>query len=275
MEDAEDDALLLVRELTRAGFEPVFERVATAPAMRAALDRQEWDIVIGDYSMPHFGVPAALAVLRERGLDLPFVIVSGTIGEEKAVAAMKAGAADYVPKGQLARLGPVIAREVREATSRRERRRAEAALRTLVEQAPVGIFRSTPAGRVLVANLALARILGYDAPEELLALDLARDVYADPAARPGLLERDSARQRAYEAFEVAWKRKDGRLVTVQLSVRAVRTSAGAVEYYESFVRDVTEQRRLERQLVQAQKMEAGDGWPAGWRTTSTTCSRSS
>jgi len=146
VEDSENDALLLVRELTRAGFEPVVERVETAVAMQAALDRQGWDIVLGDYSMPQFGGAAALALLRERGLDVPFIIVSGTIGEERAVAAMNAGASDYVPKDKLKRLVPVIERELREAAGRRGRRRAEAALReaeagysTLVEQAPVGI----------------------------------------------------------------------------------------------------------------------------------------
>ena len=263
VEDSENDALLLVRELTRAGFEPVVERVETAVAMQAALDRQGWDIVLGDYSMPQFGGAAALALLRERGLDVPFIIVSGTIGEERAVAAMKAGASDYVPKDKLKRLVPVIERELREAAGRRERRRAEAALReaeagysTLVEQAPVGIYRSNPAGRFLSANRALACILGYDSPAELLGLDMTRDVYADPAERQRLLDRDSYTEREYDEVEATWKRKDGRRLTVQLSVRAVRDGSGGVEYYETFVRDVTEQRRLEGQLLQAQKMEA-------------------
>src|SRR3989454_12043132 len=130
VEDSENDALLLVRELTRAGFELVVERVETAGAMQAALGRRGWDIVLGDSSMPQFGGAAALALLRERGLDVPFIIVSGTIGEERAVAAMKAGASDYVPKDKLKRLVPVIERELREAAGRRERRRAEAALRS-------------------------------------------------------------------------------------------------------------------------------------------------
>src|SRR3989441_6445602 len=263
VEDSENDALLLVRELTRAGFEPVVERVETAVAMQAALDRQGWDIVLGDYSMPQFGGAAALALVRALGLDVRFIMVPGAIGEERAVAAMKAGASDYVPKDKLKRLVPVIERELREAAGRRERRRAEAALReaeagysTLVEQAPVGIYRSNPAGRFLSANRALACILGYDSPAELLGLDMTRDVYADPAERQRLLDRDSYTDRVYDEVETIWKRKDGRRLTVQLSVRAVRDGTGGVEYYETFVRDVTEQRRLEGQLLQAQKMEA-------------------
>jgi two-component system, cell cycle sensor histidine kinase and response regulator CckA len=263
VEDSEDDAQLLVRELARAGFEPRVERVDTAAAMRSALDRETWDIVVGDYSMPQFGGAAALELLRARGLDIPFVIVSGTIGEERAVAAMRAGARDYVSKNNLKRLAPVMERELREAAGRRDRLRAEAALResearhtTLVQHAPVGIYCSTPAGRFLSANHALVRMLGYESAEQLLALDMGRDVYADPAERQRLLERDSYSDREYDEVEATWKRKDGRRLTVQLSVRAVRDGTGQVVFYETFARDITERRQLESQLLQAQKMEA-------------------
>ncbi|HEY7685702.1 MAG TPA: response regulator [Gemmatimonadales bacterium] len=127
-EDSEDDALLLVRELRRAGFDPAHERVENAETMNAALDRQTWDLVIGDYSMPHFSGTAALTLLRTRDPDLPFIFVSGTIGEDVAVEAMKAGAQDYISKSNLRRLAPAIERELRDAEARRERRRAQAAL---------------------------------------------------------------------------------------------------------------------------------------------------
>src|SRR6266513_554683 len=100
-EDSEDDARLLLRELQRAGFDPAYERVDSAISMQAALDRQAWDLVIGDYSMPTFSGPAALALLRARDLDTPFIFVSGTIGEDVAVEAMKAGAQDFLTKGNL------------------------------------------------------------------------------------------------------------------------------------------------------------------------------
>jgi len=127
-EDSDDDARLLLAELRRAGFEPASERVDNPSAMRAALDRQAWDLVIGDYSMPAFSGPAALALLRERDLDTPFIFVSGTIGEDVAVEAMKAGAQDFLTKGNLRRLIPAIERELRDAEVRRERRRAQTAL---------------------------------------------------------------------------------------------------------------------------------------------------
>src|SRR5262252_4947316 len=129
VEDSENDALLLELELQRAGYATICHRVDTAAAMSAALDRQRWDLVIADYVMPLFNGLAALALVREKGLDLPFIIVSGHITEDTAVAAMKAGAHDYVMKDKLARLGPAVERELREAEVRRQRRRTEESLK--------------------------------------------------------------------------------------------------------------------------------------------------
>jgi len=195
-------------------------------------------------------------MLRQRGLDVPYICVSGTITEELAVAAMKAGAHDYVTKGQLKRLLPAIERELREAQGRATLRATEASFATLVEHAPVGIYRSSPEGRFLSANAAVVRMLGYENAAQVLNLDMARDVYADAAERQRLVERDTYSDRQYDNVEATWKRRDGRLLTVQLSVRAVRNAAGRVDYYETFVRDVTDQRRLQQQVLQSQKMEA-------------------
>jgi signal transduction histidine kinase len=129
VEDSENDALLLELELQRAGYETVCQRVDTEAAMSAALARQRWDVVIADYVMPLFNGLAALALVREKGLDLPFIIVSGHITEDTAVAAMKAGAHDYVMKEKLARLGPAVERELREAEVRHQRRRTEETLK--------------------------------------------------------------------------------------------------------------------------------------------------
>jgi len=125
VEDSEDDTRLMVRELERGGYNPVFERVETAEAMTAALAKQTWDVVLADYNMPHFSAPEALKLLQKRGLDIPFIIVSGSIGEDTAVAAMKAGAHDYLMKDNLKRLVPAIKRELLDARVRRERKQAE------------------------------------------------------------------------------------------------------------------------------------------------------
>ena len=124
VEDSADDARLLVRQLVSAGYDVQHERVESPAAMRDALTRTSWDLVISDYSMPGFSGTAALNLLQEQGIDVPFIFVSGTIGEDVAVAAMKAGASDYVLKDKLKRLIPAIERELRDAEMRRERRRA-------------------------------------------------------------------------------------------------------------------------------------------------------
>ncbi len=125
VEDSEEDALLLLHELRRGGYEPLLEQVDTPEAMGVALDSKEWNIVLSDYSMPRFSGHDALVMLKNRGLDLPFIIVSGKIGEDTAVELMKAGAHDYIMKDNLTRLIPAIERELREAEVRRERKRAE------------------------------------------------------------------------------------------------------------------------------------------------------
>jgi two-component system cell cycle sensor histidine kinase/response regulator CckA len=262
-EDSEDDALLLIRELQRGGYDPEYVRVATADAMTAALDRQAWDLVLSDHSMPHFSGMAALALLRDRGLDVPFISVSGTSSEQEAVVAMKAGANDYVAKGRLNRLLPAIERELREAKGREARRALEAAIRlseasyaALVEHAPIGIYRSTPEGQFLSANDTFARMLGYQSTDEVLSLDMARDVYVDPAERTRLLDEAAATDRIHHDAEATWKRGDGRRITVQLRARAVLDERGRVNYYEAFAWDVTEQRRLQTHVAQAHKMEA-------------------
>lgn len=125
VEDSEDDAKLLTRELWRGGYDLVFERVDTPEAMMCALDNQTWDVVLADYVLPRFSGLAALELLKEREIDLPFIVVSGVVGEDVAVETMKAGAQDYVSKGNLARLLPAVERELREALVRRERRWAQ------------------------------------------------------------------------------------------------------------------------------------------------------
>ncbi len=134
VEDSEEDTELLLQELRRGAYEPAFERVDTPATMSAALDQQNWDLVVADFSMPQFNALAALELLNKKGLDLPFIIVSGTIGEEIAVSAMKNGARDYIMKGNLRRLVPAVQRELSEAVQRQERKRAEEELRINKEQ---------------------------------------------------------------------------------------------------------------------------------------------
>jgi EAL domain-containing protein (putative c-di-GMP-specific phosphodiesterase class I)/signal transduction histidine kinase len=138
VEDVESDAALLLRELKRGGFDVTSERVETSEALAAALEREAWDVVISDYSMPGLSAPAALELVKARGLDLPFLIVSGSVSEEIAVEAIRAGAHDFMAKGKFARLIPAIDRAMREAAARRDRQRLEQQLRQTQKMEAIG-----------------------------------------------------------------------------------------------------------------------------------------
>ena len=177
VEDSADDAELLVRELQRGGYGPVCERVETAAAMQAALAQQTWDLVVSDHSVLQFDSLAALNVLKASGTDIPFIIVSGTIGEERAVQAMKAGASDYLVKGKLARLIPVVARELGDAQERRARRAAEQALRDREQQAVLELaaaYEATLEGWVRALDLRDRETEGHSRRVTDLTVRLAR-----------------------------------------------------------------------------------------------------
>jgi len=183
VDDSPEDTLLIVRELER-DFLPSFQRVETAQEMRSALDRGQWQLVISDYVLPNFSGLDALRVLQETGIDLPFLVVSGQMGEDPAVEAMRAGAHDFLIKERLSRLVPAIRRELNEAGVRRERKRAEDALsatearfQCLVEQSLVGIFMLQDELFTYV-NPKFGEIFGYR-PEELIGRKRLHDLVGE------------------------------------------------------------------------------------------------
>jgi signal transduction histidine kinase len=168
VEDRSDDEELVLLELRRGGYKVLHERVETAAAMSAALARDGWDVILSDFAMPRFSGPAALAVVRASGFDIPFIIVSGTVGDEAAVAAMRSGANDYVLKGNLSRLCPAIDRELREAASRAEQRKMQEQLLISDRMASVGTLAAGVAHEI---NNPLSAVV---ANLELVMKDLAR-----------------------------------------------------------------------------------------------------
>jgi PAS domain S-box-containing protein len=262
VEDSEDDALLIVRTLKKGGFDPVHERVETAEGMLSALSGGSWDVVLCDYKMPRFSGLRALEIFREAGIDIPFILVSGTIGEEVAVEAMKAGAHDYIMKDRLQRLMPAIERELKEAAMRQGRKQVEQALRvaevkysSIVENALEGIYQSTPEGRFLIVNPAMARIYGYDSKEELIAgvTDIGAQLYASRDDR-GEVMRLLNEDGFLSDFEVQHCRKDGSAVWVSLNARAVKDEAGAIVYLEGVVANITDRKRLETERQKSLEM---------------------
>lgn len=166
VEDSEDDALLIIEELREGGYSPSFERVQTQEALLDSFGRG-WDVIIADYRLPHFSGLDALRMVRDLDPDMPFIVVSGQISEDTAVAAMRAGAQDYVLKHNLARLAPVVDRELREVGIRRERRKAvealarsEQILQSIVDSSSAAIYLNDIEGRYLLANDGTARMLG-------------------------------------------------------------------------------------------------------------------
>lgn len=175
IEDNEDDARLEIDELKSGGFDIEYELVETRKDTREALTTKEWDFIISDYSLPQYSGMEALAELKETGNDIPFIFVSGTIGEEIAVAAMKAGVHDYIMKDNLSRLIPAFERELREAEIRKQKREAEEAiknerilLRTLIDNLPDMVYVKDAEGRKIVSNNADFEFLGYNSEADIL-----------------------------------------------------------------------------------------------------------
>ncbi len=261
VEDVEADVAAIRARLEGAGYSVESTRVATAGDMRDALERDRFDLVISDYDLDRIDALEALRVAQASGLDLPFLIVSSQIGEERAIELMHAGAHDYVSKAQLGRLVPAVERELREAHERRERRRAEEALRAseqryreLFENASDMLFTLDLDGRFTSINRACETITGY-AREEALTLTLADVVAPEDAGLVarlgGLLTRGGERS----LVQVTIRGKDGRRIATEVSWRPILRD-GVVASIEAIARDLTERRRLEDQLRQAQKMEA-------------------
>jgi PAS domain S-box-containing protein len=253
------DAELECAALRDGGFEPSFHLVATREDYLQALDENDFDLVLSDYSLPAFDGLTALRLFLARELDKPFVLVSGTIGEEVAIESLRAGATDYVLKTRLERLAPVVKRALDEKEELRRRKRAEKALRrsernlrSLIDNAPYGIFRAELSGRFVLVNPALLKILGYTSEAELRAVAL-RDVFLN-GEEAGQLTGFAERGEAFSGLEFAWKRKDAKPITVRLSGRPVRKEQDIA--VEVIAEDITERRALQEQLLQAQKMEA-------------------
>src|SRR5947209_851794 len=178
VEDSKDDAELLLHALRQAGYEPSAAQVQSAQAMRTQLSKRSWDLVISDYVVPGFGGLAALKLLQEIDDDLPFIIVSGKIGEDVAIEALKAGADDYLLKDRLSRIGPAIDRALKEVAQRKKRKQAEQNLREseeryrrLVESCPEGMF-ILAGGTIVFANPAAVSLLGVRTPVEIVGKNL-------------------------------------------------------------------------------------------------------
>ncbi len=261
VEDNQDDAILALRALRRGGYDPIHERVETAEQMRAALESSSWDAIIADFSLPQFSAPEALDLLKSTGKDLPFVIVTGAIGEETAVAAMRAGAHDYLMKGNLARLAVVIDREIREARLRAEHRRSQDALcqseerfRELAELLPQIVFEMDERGQLTFVNRQAFEMTGY-APEELTEGFQTATLFA-PSERARVLRniQEILAGGQPESHDYVMLRRDGSTFPV-LAKSVPIVKQGRIVGLRGVVFDVTEQKRHEHALTRRLEAE--------------------
>jgi two-component system, cell cycle sensor histidine kinase and response regulator CckA len=251
VEDSQDDTLLIVRELRKSGWEPTYQRVETAASMTSAIESQPWDLVISDYSMPQFGGAAALALFKQKGLDIPFISVSGAIGEDLAVEMMKAGAHDYVMKNNLTRLAMAVTRELRAADERRETLRLEAArahLASIVEHCEDAIVGQSLDGMVTSWNKGAERLYGYSG-EEMISKSASVLV---PSFRPRDWEETLElikRGERVDCLETVQLRKDGQQTDVSLTISPIRNVAGVVIGASTVARDISQRKREEAERL--------------------------
>jgi two-component system, cell cycle sensor histidine kinase and response regulator CckA len=257
-DDSEVDAELTVRELSRAGFDVSWRRVDTAVDMTAALNEQRWDLVLSDFRMPRFSGLEALSLVQSTLQDVPFILVSGAVGQDVAVDMMRAGAHDYVAKDRLFRLAPAVIRELREAETRRAHRRAEQELRKMamvVEQIPSVVVITDLDGNIEYVNPRFTELTGYTRDEM-------------QGRNPRILKSGITPDEQYrELWDTVaaggeWRgtfhqrRKDGTTFDEEAVIRPMRDRQGRITHYFKLGEDVTAKHALEQQFRQAQKMEA-------------------
>ena len=261
LEDCEPDRELVRRELARGELACEFVYAASEAEFAAALERVKFDLILSDFTIPGYEGASALALAREKCPEVPYLFVSGTLGEEQAIESLKNGATDYVLKERLERLLPAVRRALRETDERARRgvaelelRRAEARFRGIFENAAEGIYQSTPQGRLLEVNRAMARIGGYASPEELCTevCDLARDFYVEPARHAEFVRLLNEHSEVL-AYESQIRRKDGAVVWISENARVVWAAPGEPLHYESMVTDITARKAAEESLRRSEE----------------------
>lgn len=247
----------ILKELHNGGLYPVWQWVKTATALSAGLADHPWDAIIADYDFPGFDVLAILTTVHQSQFDIPFIVISDTVGERLAVEMIKAGAHNYLMRDNLALLPEILQNEI---TGARERlnhkqnhkqtisalRKTETKYRAIYDNAVEGIYQSTPTGHYLMANMTLARIYGYPSPEAIVSglNDIKHQLYVDPQRREEF-ERVIAEQGYIIGFESQVYRRDGRTLWISENGWLVRDEQGYPSYYEGFVTDISDRKRIE------------------------------
>ncbi|MCX5849096.1 MAG: PAS domain S-box protein, partial [Deltaproteobacteria bacterium] len=267
IDDSEDDVLLIIRGLNKGGYNPLYERVETAAAMKKALKEKQWDIILCDYKMPKFNAPSAISLLKETNIDIPVIIISGTIGEETAIECMRLGAHDYFMKGKLSRLCPAIARELEEAKVRNkqketesqknaaleELRQSEEKYRAIIENIQEGYFEIDLAGNFTFFYDSMCRCLGYS-QTELMGMNYKK--YTDKENAKKLFKTFNETYKTGitgHLFNYEIIRKDGTRRQLEGFLSLQKDSSGKPIIFRGTIRDITERKKAEDELRQSEE----------------------
>lgn len=257
IEDSEDDVALIMREIKKGEYDPVWKRVETEEEFLKALDSNNWDIIIADYNLPHYDGLQALELVKDKGIDIPFIIVSGAISEDSAINAMIKGAHDYIRKDNLKRLLPAIKRELEEAETRKAKREAEIKLikseekfRKLAETTSAAIlfYRGN---KLIYVNPMAEKMSGYT-KDELLSMDFIEIVH--PEFREIVAERASKRLKGEEVpkkYEFKIVTKDGFEKWVEISADTFELDGKITGIATLF--DITERKFAEEELKKTEE----------------------
>jgi PAS domain S-box-containing protein/putative nucleotidyltransferase with HDIG domain len=274
VEDMPLDAELCMHEIKKAVASCEFRVVDTREEYLTALENFQPDFIVSDFRLPNFDGLSALNIALEKTPDTPFIILTGSMNEDTAVECMKAGAWDYVIKEHVKRLGAAFLAALQQKRLRLERRESEEKYRNILENAEEGVYQSSPEGRFILVNQAMARILGYDSSEELISniTDIGRQLYVSPGEYKELLDMALRRDDLSKKYETRLYRKDGRVIWVSRTVRVVRDEKGEIKYLEGMMNDISEKKEnialLRNALVKtiymlASVVETRDPYTAG------------
>jgi len=259
VDDSDDDATLIVRKLTQGGYDPRWERVDTSDDFKSALQKGGWDVILCDYKMPNLSAPVALKILQAMNMDIPFIIVSGAIGEDTAVEVMKAGAHDYLMKDRLARLTAAIDREMREAKNRLAKKNTEERLkqseesfRHSLDESPLGIRIVSADGENLYANKELLNIYGYDSLDELNSTP--HEKRYTPETLAAYKKRKEIRQQGMDGpanYQVSIIRKNGEIRNLDVFRKEVLWNGK--KQFQALYSDITKRKQAENNLLDSEK----------------------
>ena len=255
LEDNPEDAEMCMRNLKRSGLDFSVKRVGKADEFKIQCEKGHYDVILGDYRLAGWTGLEAVRWLRSSGSIIPFILVTGELASELAVECIKEGADDYVLKNKLVRLPFAVRRAVDEARVRRQRDKAQRQYFSIVRDAPYGVCRVDQHGRILMANPTLIVLLGYEAEADVLRLSLADDIYVKREQWQEMINSVELSIRVHRA-EFVWRRKNAKTIIVRVDGRWLETEPDEGPMCEMFVQDITEQRTLEQEFHQAQKMEA-------------------